>query len=134
MRNTRCSTTPAWCVPSSPKSSTGCVRSRTAADQKRLDKTRFITADRSTVRLSSSFPDEAGRPGCRDGADAPPVEPEPLWRRVAAVLVGMETALDAGAGRVAGLGASSPALETVRRLSFPAAEKLHLHVSPVGVT
>lgn len=56
------------------------------------------------------------------------MEPESLRRRVAPVLVGLETALDAGAGRAAGLGASSPAVETVRRVGFPAAEEPHLHV------
>lgn len=78
--------------------------------------------------------DEAGRSRRRDGADAPPVEPESLWRRVAAVLVGMETALDAGLGCVAGLGASPPAVETVRRVGFPTAEKLHLPVSVFSIT
>lgn len=73
-------------------------------------------------------PDEAGRSRCRDGADASAMEPESLRRRVAAVLVGLETALDAGVGRAAGLGASSPAVETVRRVGFPAAEEPHLHV------
>lgn len=46
----------------------------------------------------------------------------------------METALDAGPGCVAGLGASSSTVEIVRRVGFPTAEKLHLHVSPFSIT
>lgn len=75
------------------------------------------------------LPDEAGRSGGGDGTDAPAMEPELLRRRDTPILVVMETALDGGAGCVAGLGASSPVVEAVRRVGCPAAEKLHLHVS-----
>lgn len=57
------------------------------------------------------------------------MEPELLRRRGTKVLIAMETALDGGAGCVAGLGTSSPAVEAVRCVGCPAAEKLHLHVS-----
>lgn len=80
--------------------------------------------------FTDPFPlsDETGRCGRGDGADPPAVEPEPLRGRLSSLSVSMETEVDAGAGRAAGLGSSPPAVEPVWRLSIPATEELHLNV------
>lgn len=57
------------------------------------------------------------------------MESELFWRRDAAVLIRVETTLDAGVGRAPRLGPSSPAVEPVRSLCLPGAEELHLAVS-----
>lgn len=57
------------------------------------------------------------------------MESESFWRREAAVLIRVETTLDAGVGRAPRLGPSSPAVEPVRSLCLPGAEELHLAVS-----
>lgn len=57
------------------------------------------------------------------------MESESFWRRDAAVLVRVETALDVCDGRAPRLGPSSPPVETVRSLCLPGAEELPLAVS-----
>ncbi|XP_010871049.3 glycerophosphodiester phosphodiesterase 1 isoform X1 [Esox lucius] len=76
--------------------------------------------------FSTLTPDATGRPGRGHGADPPAVEPVPVRGRSAALLVAMETPLDAGVGRHSRLGSSSPAMEALRGLGFPGAEELHI--------